>query len=55
MLLKVSPDFTLYVPPVELLLDELVALEEVFRVLLELEEVAELLDELLSEFETFKF
>jgi len=61
MLLKVSPDLTVYVPPVEVLPDEVFELEDVFEVLLEpellpeFEEVLELLDELLPEAETFRF
>lgn len=60
MLLKVSPDLTVYVPP-EVLLDEAFEFEDVLEVLLEpellpeLEEVLELLDELLPEAETFRF
>lgn len=61
MLLKVSPDLTVYVPPVEVLLDEVFEFEDVLEVLLELdllfepEEVFELLDELLPDLETFRF
>lgn len=61
MLLKVSPDLTVYVPPVEVLPDEVFELEDVLEVLLEpellpeFEEVLELLDELLPEAETFRF
>lgn len=52
MLLSVSPDLTVYVPPVDALLE----LEEVLELelLLELEVLLEFEDELL-EFETFKF
>lgn len=61
MLLKVSPDLTVYVPPVEVLPDEVFELEDVLELLLEpellleLEEVLELLDALLPEAETFRF